>query len=72
MAIISIIYLFIIVIYLLMGAAIIFHMLHYKINRRASLIMFAIYVAGGIFLLISNFILYKAVDWYQIFSSLNF
>ena len=72
MAIISIIYLIIILIYLLMGAAIIFHMLHYRINRHAAFVMFVIYAVGGIFLLLSNFILYKAVDWYQIFSSLSF
>ena len=55
-----------------MGAAIIFHMLYYKINRHASMIMFFIYAIGGSLLLISNFILFNSVNWYQITSNFRF
>jgi len=72
MTVISIFYLAVIIIYLLIGAAIVFHMLRYKINRRVSLIMFVIYVTGSILLLISNLTLYRSVNWYQIFSGFNF
>jgi len=72
MTFISAIYFLLVLIYLSMGAAIIFHMLYYKMNRHAAFIMFVIYAAGSILLLISNFALYKSVDWYQIFASLNF
>jgi len=72
MDIILIVYLIIILIYLIMAAAVIFHMLHYRINSRAAFLMFAIYSAGSIFLLISNFGLYGTVDWYHIFSSFRF
>ncbi len=69
MTLVSLSYLAIVIIYLVMGAAIIFHMLYYRINRRVSVVMFFIYSAGGIFLLVSNFFLWRSVDWYQIFST---
>lgn len=71
MTIPSVAYFFIIIIYLLIGAAIVFHLLYYRINRRASMIMFIIYIAGSVFLLVSNFILFRSIDWYHIFISLR-
>jgi len=70
--IISIIYLVIILAYLIIGAAIVFHMLHYKINRHVAAIMFFIYFGGGILLLISNVSLFFSVNWYQIISNFRF
>ncbi len=70
--IISILYILIIIVFLAMGAAIIFHMLRYRINRRAAMIMFLIYAAGGAFLLISNISLFFSVNWYQIIVNLGF
>jgi hypothetical protein len=67
--IINIFYAFLIIVYVSMGAAIIFHMLHYKINRRAAMIMFFIYAIGGSLLLLSNFMLFSSVNWYQITSN---
>jgi len=72
MSLVSIIYTLIITIYLLIGAAIVFHMLYYKINRRVATVMFFIYLVGGIFLLISNFSFFGAVNWNQIFSNVSF
>lgn len=72
MSFISLIYFFVIAVYLLIGAAIIFHMLRYKINRRASAVMFLIYFAGSVFLLFSNYILFRSVPWYEILSSFKF
>ncbi len=69
MSLVSFFYLFFIIIYLIIGAAIVFHMLYYKINRRVAAIMCLIYVIGSIFLLISNFSLYRSVNWYNIFSA---
>ena len=70
--IITILYAAIVIIYIAMGAAIIFHMLYYKINRHASMIMFFIYAIGGSLLLLSNFILFNSVNWYQIASNFRF
>lgn len=70
--IIGIFYLLIILTYIVIGAAIVFHMLRYKINRRAAAIMCLIYLAGGIFLLISNVSLFFSVNWYQIISNFGF
>jgi ABC-type glycerol-3-phosphate transport system permease component len=72
MSLISLFYSIIILIYLAIGAAIVFHMLYYKINRRVATIMFFIYVVGGILLLISNYSLYRSVSWYNIFSGTGF
>ncbi len=72
MSLISILYPIIIVLYLLIGAAIVFHMLYYRINRRVAMVMFFIYVAGSIILLISNFSFFAAVNWQQIFSDISF
>lgn len=68
MSIIPLFYLLIIIIFLAIGAGIVFHMLHYKINRRVASIMFIIYISGSLLLLISNFTLFRSVNWYQIFS----
>lgn len=72
MPLISIFYLFIILIYLAIGAAIIFHMLYYRINHRVATIMFFIYAIGAILLLISNYSFYGSVSWYNIFSGTGF
>lgn len=71
-AIISIPYSLLIIIYVVMGAAIVFHMLYYKINRHVAFIMFLVYVIGAVLLLISNFMLFNAVDWYKIISNFGF
>jgi hypothetical protein len=70
--IITIPYALLIIIYVAMGAAIIFHMLHYKINHHAAMIMFFIYAIGGTLLLLSNFMLFSSVNWYQIGSNFRF
>ncbi len=72
MAIISLLYLILILIYLAIGAAIIFHILYYKINRRVALMMFAIYILGSIVFLAFNYSLYRTVNWYAIFSNFGF
>jgi hypothetical protein len=69
--IISFLYVLLVVIFLVMGASIVFHMLYYRINRRAARAMFIIYATGAVIFLISNFIFFKSVDWYQIFSNIN-
>jgi hypothetical protein len=70
--IIALIYTLLIIIYIAMGAAIVFHMLHYKINRHVATIMFFVYTAGGIILLISNFVFFSSVNWYQFSSNFGF
>jgi hypothetical protein len=72
MTLISFFYLFLILIYIAIGAAIIFHMLYYRINRRVATIMFFIYVIGAVLLLISNYSFYRSVSWYNIFSGTGF
>lgn len=72
MTFISLAYVFIIIVYLAIGAAIVFHMLRYKINRRAAAVMFFIYLGGGILLLLSNISLFFSVNWYQIITNLGF
>jgi len=67
-SIINILYLVIVLIFLAFGAAIVFHLLYYKINRRVSGIMSLIFVIGAALLLISNFVLFKQVAWEKIFS----
>jgi len=62
-------YSLIILIFLAFGAAIVFHLLYYKINRHVSGVMSLIYIIGAALLLISNFILFMQVDWGQIFGN---
>ena len=69
MLLISLVYLFLILVYLVIGAAIVFHMLYYKINRRFAAIMCLVYLGGGIFLLIFNISLFFSVNWYQIITN---
>ncbi|MDI6777621.1 MAG: hypothetical protein QMD77_00355 [Patescibacteria group bacterium] len=69
---ISVLYIFIIAVYVLIGLAIIFHMLRYRINRRVAVIMFLIYLGGSTFLLISNVSFFFSVDWYQIINNFGF
>lgn len=71
-AIITIPYSLLIIIYVAMGAAIVFHMLYYKINRNVSFIMFLIYVIGAVLLLVSNLMVFGSVDWYRIISNFGF
>ncbi|HBB37366.1 MAG: hypothetical protein UX02_C0001G0265 [Candidatus Moranbacteria bacterium GW2011_GWC1_45_18] len=72
MPLISIFYLILVLVYLAIGAAIIFHMLYYRINRKVATVMFFIYSTGGIILLTSNFFLFRIVNWYNIFSDSGF
>ncbi|MDD5489107.1 MAG: hypothetical protein PHP25_00290 [Candidatus Moranbacteria bacterium] len=72
MSLVSLFYSIIIFIYLVIGAAIVFHMLYYKINRRVAIIMFSIYIAGSILLLVSNYSLFQSVSWNDIFSGAGF
>jgi len=67
-SIINILYLVIVLIFLAFGAAIVFHLLYYKINRHVSGIMSLIFIIGAVLLIISNFVLFKQVNWEQIFS----
>jgi len=60
-------YFLIILIFLVFGATIVFHLLYYKINRQVAGIMSSIYIAGAAVLLILNFILFSQVNWEQIF-----
>jgi hypothetical protein len=64
--IISLAYLLLIFVFLAMGGAIIFHLLFYRINRHVASIMSIIYIIGSIALLISNFTMFRAVDWYHL------
>lgn len=57
-----------VIIFLSFGAAIVFHLLYYKINRHVSGVMSLIYVVGAVLLIISNFVLFRQVNWEQIFS----
>jgi hypothetical protein len=66
-SIIILFYLLLIFFFIAFGAAIVFHLLHYKINRRVSGAMSIIYIIGAVLLLISNFILFSQVNWEQIF-----
>lgn len=69
---ISILYLVSILVYIAIGAAIVFHMLYYRINRKVAAIMCLVFITGGIFLLISNVSLFFSVNWYQILSNFDF
>lgn len=68
-SIITTIYFLIILIFLAFGAAIVFHLLYYKINRHVSGVMSLIYIVGAVLLIISNFVLFKQVNWEQLFGS---
>jgi hypothetical protein len=68
-AIITIFYLLIVFIFLAFGAVIVFHLLRYKINRRVSGVMSIIYIVGAFLLLASNFVLFRQVNWEQIFEN---
>jgi ABC-type glycerol-3-phosphate transport system permease component len=65
-SIILLLYSVLVIIFLAFGAAIVFHLLRYKINRRVSGIMSLIYVVGAVLLIISNFVLFKQVNWEQL------
>lgn len=68
-SIIIAVYFLVILIFLAFGAAIVFHLLYYKINRHVSGLMALVYVIGAILLIVSNFILFRQVNWEQIFGS---
>lgn len=68
----NILYLLLVIVFLAMSGAIVFHLLYYRINRHVAGIMFFIFTIGALVLLASNFILFRQVDWYQIFSNFNF
>ena len=68
-SIIIAIYSLIVLIFLAFGATIVFHLLYYKINRHVSGVMSLIYVIGAVLLIISNFILFRQVNWEQIFGN---
>jgi len=70
-SIIITLYSVLVIIFLAFGAAIVFHLLHYRINRRVSGTMSLIYIIGAALLIISNFILFKQVNWEQLFSGLK-
>jgi|WetSurMetagenome_2_1015567.scaffolds.fasta_scaffold330560_2 hypothetical protein len=65
------IYFILILIFLAFGAAVVFHLLYYKINRHVSGMMTLIYIVGAALLLISNFILFTQVDWNQLFGNIK-
>ncbi|MDD3487692.1 MAG: hypothetical protein PHF35_04975 [Candidatus Moranbacteria bacterium] len=67
-SLVSILYLLLLLIFILFGAIIVFHLLYYKINRHVSGMMSIIYVIGAVLLLISNFILFAQVEWPKLFS----
>ena len=69
--VISIVYFLIIAVYVITGACIVFHMLHYRINRHVAAIMCLLYLIGGIFLLMSNISFFFSVNWYQIINNFN-
>ena len=64
-------YFIIILIFLAFGVAIVFHLLRYRINRQVAGIMSLIYIIGAALLIISNFILFKQVNWEQLFGNLR-
>jgi len=70
-SIILLLYSVLVIIFIAFGAAIVFHLLYYKINRHVSGVMSLIYVVGAVLLIISNFILFRQVNWEQLFSGLK-
>jgi ABC-type glycerol-3-phosphate transport system permease component len=54
------------IIFIAFGAAIVFHLLYYKINRKVSGVMSLIYIIGAVLLIISNFVLFRQVNWEQL------
>jgi hypothetical protein len=71
LSIINIFYLILAIIFLAFGAAIVFHLLYYRINRHVAGVMSLIYIAGAALLLISNYILFTQVNWDQVFGNLK-
>lgn len=70
-AIIVTLYSILVLIFIAFGAAIVFHLLYYKINRKVSGVMSLIYIIGAVLLIISNFVLFRQVNWEQIFGGLK-
>lgn len=69
--IILLFYSVLVIIFLAFGATIVFHLLRYRINRQVSGAMSLIYAIGAALLLISNFVLFRQVNWEQFFSGFN-
>lgn len=67
--IITIFYLLLILIFLAFGAAIVFHLLRYRINRQVAGIMSLIYIIGAVLLILSTFALFQQVNWENIFGN---
>lgn len=65
-AAITLLYFILMLIFIAFGAAIVFHLLYYRINRQVASVMSVIYIIGAILLLISNFILFAQVNWEQL------
>jgi hypothetical protein len=70
-SIIIVLYFLVILIFLAFGATIVFHLLRYKINRSVSGAMSLIYIIGAVLLLISNFVLFRQVNWEQLFENFH-
>jgi hypothetical protein len=70
-SIIIAIYFILILIFLAFGAAVVFHLLYYRINRQVSGMMSLIYIIGAVLLIVSNFILFQQVNWEQIFGNFH-
>ena len=68
-SIIIALYFLIILIFIAFGAAIVFHLLRYRINRQVAGIMSLIYIVGAVILFISNFALFSQVNWESILGS---
>jgi ABC-type glycerol-3-phosphate transport system permease component len=64
-------YFLIILIFLAFGAAIVFHLLRYRINRQVSGAMSIIYIIGAVLLFISNFVLFRQVNWEYLFGNFH-
>jgi hypothetical protein len=68
-SIITVFYSIIVLIFLAFGAAIVFHLLRYRINHQVSGAMSVIYIIGAFLLLLSNFVLFRQVNWEQLFGN---
>ena len=68
--IILVLYLFVILIYLLMSFFVVYHLASYSINPELRIAMLALFiiVSGGLFF--SNLLLFFAIDWNGIISSI--
>jgi NADH:ubiquinone oxidoreductase subunit 6 (subunit J) len=69
MSVITSLYLLLVLIFLAFGAAIVFHLLYYRINRHVAGVMSLVYIIGAVLLLISSFVLFTQVDWKQLLGS---